>query len=199
MRLPLWVLAIAAPLLMSQATTVTPPAFPELVNESDYIVRAVVKSITPELRVMPTGKKLPFTRVELEVREVIAGKPPAPLILQVLGGDSGGRELSISGAPKFVVGEEAILFVQGNGRQIYPLVRMAHGLYPIVKEAASGREYVVRSDGDPLQAVEEVAQPIHVHGGKIAQSAPPAPEALTPEEFILKIRASATTPRLLEK
>ena len=187
----------------TRATTVNPPEFPQLVNESDYIVRAVVKSVTSELRLMPSGKRMPFTLVELEVKRVIAGKPPVPLVLAVLGGSMGGRELSISGAPKFAVGEESILFVQGNGRQIYPLVRMAHGHYPIMKEAATGREFMARSDGAPLRSVNEVSRPIHATGGKVAQSSPAtaqaASQALTPDEFIQKIRTSITEPRLLEK
>ncbi len=189
----------SAPML---ATTVVPPEFVQLVNESDYIVRAVVKSVTVELRVMPSGKRMPFSRVELEVSKIIAGKPPSPLVLEVLGGRSGGRELFITGAPKFEVGDESILFVQGNGSQIFPLVRMAHGLYPIVKEAATGREYVARSDGAPLRGVNEVSRPVHAAEGKAGQpgqaSAQAAAQALTPDEFIQQIRSNVREPRLLE-
>lgn len=186
-----------------RATTVNPPEFPQLVNESDYIVRAVVKAVTAELRTMPSGKRMPFSRVELEVKQVIAGKPPAPLVLEVLGGMVGGRELAIAGVPKFAVGEEEIFFVQGNGKQVYPLVRMAHGRYPIVKEAATGREYMVRKDGAPLRSVSEVSRPVHLDGGKVTPAATAtvqaAAQALTPDEFVLKIRANITQPRLLEK
>lgn len=184
-----------------------PPEFPQLVNESDYIVRAVVKSVTPEMRLMPTGKRMPYSKVELEVKEVIAGKPPVPLVLEILGGMSGGRELSITGVPKFAVGEESILFVQGNGRQIFPLVRLAHGVYPIAKDAASGREYMARSDGEPLRSVSEVSRPMHAVGGKVlspsqatAQAAVQAAvQALTPADFVRQIRSNITQPRLLEK
>jgi hypothetical protein len=184
------------------ATTVIAPDFPHLVNESDYIVRAVVKSVTVEQRVMASGKRMPFTQVELEVKQVIAGRPPEPLVLAVLGGLTGGRELSVSGAPKFAVGEESILFVQGNGKQIIPLSRMAHGHYPIIKEAASGREFVARSDGEPLRSVEEVSKPIHGTGGK-AQTLAAAPveglaQALTPDEFVREIRANVSVPHLRE-
>ena len=146
---------------------------------------------------------MPFSRVELEVKQVIAGQPPAPLVLEVMGGRTGARELAISGAPKFAVGEESVLFVQGNGTQIYPLVRMAHGLYPIVREAATGREYMVRSDGAPLRSVSEVSRPIHQAGGKagttVQATAQAVAQALTPDEFITRIRANITEARLLEK
>lgn len=189
--------------LVARATTVIPPEFPKLVNESDYIVRAVVKEMTVEIRVMPSGRRMPYTLVELEVKEVIAGRPPSPLILEVMGGNSGGRELAISGAPKFEAGEESILFVQGNGKQIFPLSRMAHGHYPIVKEAAAGREYVSRSDGEPLRSVSEVSKPIHVTGGKALEvEAAPVEglrQGLSPEDFVREIRANITEAHLREK
>lgn len=198
-----WPLALLGLVVLAPATTVNPPEFPQLVNESDYIVRAVVKSVTSELRAAPSGKQIPFSRVELEVRQVIAGKPPTPLILEVMGGKGGGRELYIVGAPKFEVGEESILFVQGNGKQIYPLVRMAHGLYPIKREAATGREFIARSDGAPLRSVSEVSRPMHGTGGKVgpvgAGTVEGATQGLTPDEFISRIRTTVTTPRLLEK
>ena len=68
-----------------RATTVVPPKFSELVNESDYIVRAAVKSVTSEWRGVP-GQGSIYTLVELDVREVIAGTPPQPLVLEMLGG-----------------------------------------------------------------------------------------------------------------
>ena len=182
----------------AQASSVVPPEFTELVNESDYIVRAVVKSVTAEERTMPSGSRMIFSKIELEVTQVIAGQPPARLVLQVLGGQIGDRELSIAGAPKFAAGEESIFFVQGNGRQIYPLVRMMHGLYHIRKEAANGREYLSRSNGEPLRHVDEISRPI------VSATAGPAlprqleAEALSPADFVLKIRATATKPALRE-
>lgn len=181
------------------ATTIVPPEFPTLVNESDYIVRAVVTAVSSVQKTMPSGRVMPYTRIELETKQVIAGKPPVPLVLEMLGGRSpNGRELAISGAPKFEVGEESILFVQGNGKQVYPLVRMAHGLYPIVKEADSGKERIVRSDGTPLRKVSEVSGEIHTPGGRVAQAAEALQQALTPDEFVQSIRASITKPELRE-
>jgi hypothetical protein len=195
---------LAASLLLAanlSATTVNPPEFPELVNQSDYIVRAVVTSVSSDYA-SPGSRKI-VSQVALEVKEVIAGKPPSPLVLRVVGGRVGDREMAIAGVPKFVVGEESILFVQGNGRQIYPLVRMAHGRYPILREAGSGREHMIRSDGAALRNVSEVSRPIHIVGKKPVQvdaaAAQAAVQALTPEDFIRQIRANVTAPHLREK
>src|ERR1019366_6473746 len=107
--------AFLAGVLPAWCTSVVPPDFSQLVNESDYIVRAVVKSVTSEWRENQGGRHI-FTFVELDVREVIAGTPPQPLILEMLGGKVGNEELAVAGAPKFKVGDEDILFIQGNGQ-----------------------------------------------------------------------------------
>jgi hypothetical protein len=178
------------------ATSVVPPEFSELVNESSYIVRAVVKSVTAEERTNAQGYRKIYSRVELEVKEVVAGRPPSPLVLEVLGGRVGDRELAIVGAPKFVVGEESILFVQNNGRQVYPLVRMMHGMYRIEKEPTRGRPQMVRSDGQPLRDVRDVSAPFH--GTTAAATGDASTPGLSPEDFIRKIRAAVTKPELLE-
>jgi hypothetical protein len=183
---------------MSQATTVTPPAFPELVNESDYIVRAVVKSVNSEYAV--PGKRKIITKVELEVREIIAGTPPQPLVLTLLGGKIGDEEMILEGAPQFRVGDEDVLFIQGNGQQIYPLTAMMHGRYPIQREADSGREFVTRSNKVPLQDTAEVALPMTQGGAAEMQLRMVNPaQALTPEEFVRQIKAVAKAPQLRSK
>jgi len=162
--------------ITGRATTVVPPEFVQLVNESDYIVRAVVKSVT---------------LVELDVREVVAGTPPQPLVLQMLGGRVGEEALMVSGAPQFKVGQEDILFVQGNGRNISPLYAMMHGRYPILKESTTGREYVARSNQVPLQDTAEIALPMADGGATALQSRlKDTAQALTPTQFIQQVKAA---------
>ncbi|MBA4137900.1 MAG: hypothetical protein C0518_11330 [Opitutus sp.] len=87
------------------ATTVIPPEFPELVQSSDYIVRGRVKALRNEIR-LREGREVPFTHIEVEVREVIAGAPPASVVLTMLGGrTSDGGELRVEGVPQFTVGD----------------------------------------------------------------------------------------------
>ena len=190
-------LALAAP--AGRATTVEPPEFSQLVNGSDCIVRAVVKNVTSVKKARARGVKI-FTEVELEVVEVIAGQPPAKLTLEMLGGRVGQEELTVEGAPQFHVGDEDILFVSGNGRNLSPLYAMMHGRYPILKDAATGRAYVARANRAPLHSTAEVSRPMAegaapgVQRGQLAVSG-----ALTPEEFIRQIRANANPPTQLQR
>lgn len=181
-------LAVAA-----RATSVIPPEFSELVNGSDYIVRARVKAMASEIRVR-NGHERIYTNIELEVLEVIAGTPPSPLVLTMLGGRSGGRELKVAGAPKFAVGNEDILFVQGNGKAITPLYAMMHGQYPVLYDKARGRTYVCRSNLVPMQDTAEVSLPLAA--GKPAEllrrMVDPS-KALSPAEFIRSIKLTRRT------
>ena len=179
----------------AMATTVIPPDFDQLVNESDYIIRASVKSVDSEFRSSSGGGKSIFTKVSLNVLEVIAGNPPTDVVLEILGGKVGNEQMVLQGAPRFKVGDEDILFVRDNGRVIVPLVAMMHGRYPILQESSSGKRYVARENKVPLNDTAEVAQPM----GKESAAITPEPAkavstALTPEEFVQRIKA-AVNPR----
>ena len=172
------------------ATTVIAPDFDQLVNESDYVVRAVVKSVTSEYRASPNGRKI-ITKVEVEVREVVTGTPPARVVLEMLGGKVGDESMVLEGAPQFKVGDEDVLFVSGNGQNIYPLFAIMHGRYPVLREPGTGRIYMARSNQVPLQDTAEVAQAM-TDGGAAAlpgKGKNPA-QALTPEQFVQQIKAA---------
>lgn len=192
----LWSLLVLLP--AARGTTVVPPEFTALVAESDYVVRAVVKSIGVEAKTKPGRRPVLFSLIELEVRQVIHGRPPSPLVLQVLGGKRGDQEMYIAGAPRFAPGDEAIFFVQGNGVQIFPLVRLMHGLYPVCREAATGREFVARSNGEPLHSPQEVSQPLPAERRNLARPVEGTGAALTPEEFVARIQQAAREIRARE-
>ena len=177
-----------------RATSVVAPSFNSLVGQADYIVHAVVKSVRAEMREAGPHRHI-VTLVELDVREVISGTPPQPLVLQMLGGKVGTEEMVVDGAPRFAVGDEDILFVRGNGRQLNPLVALMHGRYPIKREAGSGRAFVARSDGAPLLSEQDVAAPLAAPptgGPRLARS---VAAALSPEEFASRIKAARTQDR----
>lgn len=175
--------------LAARATSVIPPEFSELAANSDYVIRGKVKSLANEIR-LRDGREVPFTRVEVQVSEVIAGDAPAKVVLTMLGGKtSNGDELVVEGAPKFTVGDESILFVKDNGTAFYPLYAVMHGVYPVKRDKASGREYVARANGLPLAATAEVALPLAE--GEMARELRKhirISDALTPAEFARSIR-----------
>ena len=183
------VLALALCLIpqRSFATTVVAPDFDSLVSQADYVVRAVVKSKTSEWRTDGQGRHI-ITKVKLDVREIIKGAPPSPLVLEMLGGRIGSDEMVVEGAPSFIVGDEQILFVHGNGRQFIPVVAIMYGQYLIAHDSASGQDFIHRSNGSPLYDVKDVALPMTAANALGIG----VPRPLTATEFAAKIRASVS-------
>lgn len=192
--------ALVGPVLLppAQATTVIAPDFDQLVNSADYVVRAVVKSTRSEWRQnreKPSERYI-ATLVELEVLEVISGHPPSPLVLDVVGGRIGDKELTVGGAPRFEAGQESILFVRGNGRQIVPLVAMRHGHYPVRRDQRTGETQVMRSGGKLLYNEQEVALP---EAAASPAARDPRARPLDAAEFSHRIRASVKSKEALRE
>ena len=188
--------ALLLPLRMA-ATTVEAPVFKELVGSADYVVRGVVQSVSSEWREYD-GQSYIATQVTLEVRAVIRGTPPASVVLELVGGRVGDDELRIEGAPRFQIGEEDIFFVRGNGRMMYPLVGIMHGVYPILHDFKSGTDYVLRSNGMPLYSEQDVSLPMTRLSATKVQD--PAAQPMTAGAFINAIRnqRDAILPSVLE-
>jgi hypothetical protein len=174
--------------LVAPATTVRAPSFDSLVNQADYVVRAVVKSVSSEFQTSGTNRHI-ITKVALSVSEVVKGTPPQPLVLEMLGGKVGDVVMTVDGAPQFLVGDEDILFIHGNGEQISPLVAIMYGRYPIYRDATSGEDYVVRSNGMPLYSEQDVSLPLTKLS--TAKEANSGARPMTAAAFIGKIRAAA--------
>jgi hypothetical protein len=172
--------------LSLRATTVVPPDFSTLVNESDYIIRAVTRSVVAEKRPTAQGSKI-VTRVELEVLEVVAGKAPATVTLEFLGGRVGSETMRVEGMPQFHVGDEDVLFVRDNGTSMCPLYAMMHGRYAVRTEAGTGRRFIMRADGTPLQGTEQISRDLLP--ASVARQASPA-TGLAPATFVQQIKAS---------
>ncbi|HEX2860223.1 MAG TPA: hypothetical protein VHN79_01230 [Lacunisphaera sp.] len=183
-------LALLALLPLAHATTVIAPSFDGLVDSSDYIVRATVKSITSEWRDNPDkpGTRYIGSKITLEVHEVIKGNPPSPLVLDLVGGRVGDETLTVDGAPEFITGQENILFVKGNGRRVVPLVGMMHGRYMIRRDKRTGLDEVVRNNGQPLYSEQDVSLP---PAAVSSASAAPKARALTAADFAQSIRKAA--------
>jgi len=189
-------LAWVAPL---RATTVVPPDFSTLVNDSDYIVHATVKNVTAEKQTGDYGTRI-MTHVELTIIEVVAGHPPATLTLDLLGGQVGKERMRVVGMPQFAVGEEHILFVSGNGTNFCPLNRMRHGQYPVLTDAATGRKYVARADRTPLQQAADVQRPLgEKQATALAPTANATSGAMGPADFIQQIKAAVQPGGRLER
>jgi hypothetical protein len=182
--------AVVSIVSTTRATTIVPPEFEQLVNESDYVIRGVVTALNSEYKTSTKGRKI-ITKIEVNVLEVVTGIPPEKVVLEMVGGRIGTEELILEGAPHFKVGEESIFFVSKNGRSICPVFAMKYGLYPIEEEASSGKKFVSRGNKVPLENTAEIALPMTEEGAAVIQRRMKTPAtALTPEQFVQQIKSA---------
>lgn len=177
---------LAAPWAL--ATSVIPPSFHELVSQADLVVDGEITSVRSEFAAHEGGR-LVYTYVTVEVLEVIKGAAGPLLELRLLGGTVGDFSMTIDGVPQFRRGDRDILFIVGNGDQFCPLVAVMHGRYPIVSRAGDGADIVLRTNGAPLRAPEEVQLPLSsVSLGILSRGGNPVSAAMTVAQFKSRIR-----------
>jgi hypothetical protein len=177
------------------ATSVIPPDFSELVAEADAIYRGRVAEVQARRGAGAGGASVIKTFVTFRVERTLKGAAQADVTLEFLGGTIGEESLEVSGVPQFTTGERGIVFVQKNGRQFCPLVRLGHGRYRIERDAAGARDYIARDNRMPLHDVAEVALPL-AEGAAAALPVLPAARAdtshaLTPGAFEAQIVSEA--------
>jgi len=170
----------------ARATSVIAPSFPELVQESQLIVRGTVTSVRCAWVDTTQGRAIK-TFVTFAVQKCLKGDAPAELVLQFLGGEIDGQGMRVEGMPRFAAGQAEILFIADNGVQFCPLVGLMHGRYRVLTEATTARAYIARDDGVPLESADEVQLP--QGAGTAANRTKRAAAALTPEAFEQKIAA----------
>ena len=185
-QIGVWGLLFLGALAAARAMSVLPPTFPELVDESARIVRARVIAVEPIHATAPDGRSYIKTRVTWQVDRTLKGMAAGTLTLEFLGGTIGGESLRVPGMPQFAVGNEDYLFIEPNEKSICPLLAAGHGRYPIKSDAATGRSYVMRSNGVPLTGVAQVAEPIEALSAAPATRGTPG-AAYAPDAFEAEI------------
>ncbi|MEK8030847.1 hypothetical protein AACH06_08485 [Ideonella sp. DXS29W] len=123
-----------------------------LVNEADGIVIGTVRSV----QASASKPHDVHTYVTLDHLEVLSGRLNAPtLTLRVRGGLVDGRGLHVDGAPSFAPNERVLLFVQGNGKDLVPLVGWGQGMFRLVPDAATGKTKVQDAEGHDIVGMAE--------------------------------------------
>jgi hypothetical protein len=127
------------------ALTAIPRTFAELVERADCVLIGTVMRVTTAGGA--EGEKI-YTYVTLEDLDVLKGAVPDPAyVLRVRGGVVDTHAEVYPGLPPLAVGGRYLLFVQGNFRDLFPVVGLHQGVFRVEWDAARQQE-VVR----PLQA-----------------------------------------------
>ena len=191
------ILALAAS-SMATATSIRPPSFSQLVEQSGSVVRATVQSVRP-YEDSYEGERIVRTEVTLNVLESIVGEvATGELKIRMLGGEVAGLRLEVGAMPKFELGKERVLFLHPEGRFICPTVGWGHGKYQVDRSGADGVARVRRSNCRPLQDLQQVAQPIHGHDEHVQGWSSGFTSGMSLEQFRLSVRQQAEPGRHLE-
>ncbi|GIW44820.1 MAG: hypothetical protein KatS3mg077_2102 [Candidatus Binatia bacterium] len=152
-----WLLVVALPLALlwcargAPGLVVAERDFGELVEQSEFIVEGTVASIEEA----PDATGIQRTLVTLNRLVLHKGAWPSPeFVLDIFGGTKNGLRAQVLDLPAFAVGERVMVFVRGNGREVFPVVGIHQGYFRIVPSEGGGQE-VVRCDGLPVVAREQ--------------------------------------------
>jgi hypothetical protein len=118
--------------------TLQPKLLEQLIDDADVIVRGTVQAVTSGPRV----KGAPGTTVVLAVHEQWKRSRLSTLRLVQPGGSEGGLTHAVPGLPTFRVGEEVILFLEGEGGAQYSILGGKQGKFSIQTDPRTGKRVI---------------------------------------------------------
>lgn len=160
--------AVAAYGARTQATTVLPAEFTEMVARSALIVHGTVVDVRAQAT---NGRRTIESIVTLAVIQPLKGQPPERVVFRVPNGQLGRYRRMTVGAPEFTPGDEVFLFLDGRP----PVVPMPFGLN-------QGVYRVRRSGGRAMVAPAPV-----IGSGRVVRG-DPARRPLSIEAFAQQVR-----------
>lgn len=167
-----------AALSSTQATTVIPPTFDELVSRAEVIFQGTVTDVGSQWTGEGAQRRI-VSYVTFKVEDAMKGVPGESYTLRMLGGTVDGETMEVSDSPKFKIGNRDIIFVENNGSQFIPLVGIMHGRFHVDKEEKTGREVITTNEREALKDLSRL--------GKQEQTTSAA-QALSPNDFKSAIR-----------
>jgi hypothetical protein len=155
MRVHAFVLSVAVVAVIGSvstiATTVDPPTLRQMVDRADRIFVGEVTAV----RSYRTGASI-HTDVTFRTSEMVKGAPSQMILLTFLGGTVGEDTMTVAGMPKFVPGEEQVVFSLPGERHMSPIVGLWHGRVRVSRELRTGVARVLRHDRTPFETAAAV-------------------------------------------
>jgi hypothetical protein len=125
------------------STVVDVPPIERMVERADVVAHGVVKSAT----VVKEGKKI-FTYTTVEILDPIKGaKKGSEIVISQVGGLYEGKNIWVSGAHHFQIGEEMVFFAARWRDEIVVPFGVGFGVFDIVDDG-SGRRVIKEAVGD---------------------------------------------------
>lgn len=155
--IPLLICVLSAASVKTDATTVIPPTFDQLVDRAEMILQGTVTEVQPQWTGEGAQRHI-VTYVTFQVEEALKGTPGGKYTIRMFGGEIAGEGMAIADAPQFHVGDQEIVFIENNGSQLIPLVGMMFGRFH-VRQNEAGQEIVTTNENEPVTNVPRFGQP----------------------------------------
>ena len=151
LKLPLLLLCLLAIAQNTLATSIVLPSDDDMGIEARAIITGKVLSIESAL---DQQEDRIYTYITVRVNEVLKGHiRERRIVLKEMGGQVGNRGLSVFGNPEFTPGERVLLYLDTWKDGSLRTHQMFLGKFSIVKDEATGHEFVVRSVPDDKTTV----------------------------------------------
>ena len=121
--------------------------FAQLVAEADEVFVGTAAVAAPRKRA-EGGIVTDVTFTNLQVLKGNAAD--MAITLMTLGGTVDGETFELQGMPKFQLGVTYLVFSQGNGTTIFPVVGGDQGMFQVKPDAVTGESLVFNSRGMPI-------------------------------------------------
>ncbi len=150
-------IALLLSISATEAITAIARSFDELVARADTVFKGEVTAKNSQWIGEGATRHI-VTFVTCKVEETYKGAPATEQTLRFLGGTVGNDTMEVPDMPQFMVGQKAVLFVVGNGKQFCPLVGVAQGRFHVVRDEAMGHERVFTNEGAPVVNTTEIGR-----------------------------------------
>ncbi len=92
-----------------------------------------------------------FTRTRLEVLAPVKGEPGHEVVLTLPGGSVDGQRVAVLGIPRFVPGQETVVFLSGPDDSGSPWpIGLAQGCYSVQEEKGKERHVLLQAGTNPF-------------------------------------------------
>jgi hypothetical protein len=123
-----------------RATVLVPAEFREIVAGSQVIVYGRVADVRAE---WSDDRRRIDTLVSVEAGTYLKGGPGEVVTFRVPGGQIGRYKNVVVGAPEFLPGEEAVLFLRAQGPSVAHVFGLSQGVFRVRVDSRTGQRTVI--------------------------------------------------------
>ncbi len=148
--LSITVLVVLLSLSLTHARVLQIP-IEEMPSKADFVI--VGKVLDKDCRWDERGLMI-YTDYVIAVEEEILGKPDSIIVMSFSGGTVNGESIFTTDTPQFEVEKTYLLFGLANEKSFAPVVGHEQGVFNVLNDKASGKEYIVDYFGNLLEKLD---------------------------------------------